>query len=133
MLGELVQNISLLDIAANTISDRSLPRALEKIAVRHIIEAIHASGDKRASLGRTLLKYSQFGVALPYILHHNKRSVIVGEVHAGPIIVDLLVDPTNKIGEGHILLEGLDSVGGVHLGDNYDGLFMNVKNEEEKQ
>lgn len=133
MLSELVENISLLDIPANAISDRSLPRALEKIAVRHIIKAIHASGDKRTSLGRTLLKDGQLGVTLTHILHHHKRSVIVGEVHAGPIIIDLLVYPANKIGEGHVLLESVDSVGGVHLGDNYDRLFMNVKNEEEKQ
>jgi len=115
MLSELVQHVGLLHVATHAVRNRSLPRALEKIAVRHIIEAIDVLGNEWASLAGILLKHRQLGVTLADALHHHKRSVIVGEIHADPIVVDLLVHPTNEIGEGHVLLQSVNSFGGIHL------------------
>lgn len=114
VLRELAEHIGLLYVATDTVSHGRLPSALEKIAVGHIVEAIDTISDQRTSLERTLLENGELSVTLADVLYHHERSVVVVEVHAGPVVVDLLVHPADEIRERHVLLENFDSGFFIH-------------------
>ena len=116
MLRELGEDVRLVHIATYTVGDGSLPAALEKITVVEVVEAIdrlssELAGDDIAS------KMGQLGVPLADAVNHHQRSLAVGEVHANPIVADLLVDASDEIRQRHILLQLFNDLVFVHRGN----------------
>ena len=116
MLRELGENVRLVHIATDTVSDGSLPAALEKITVVEVVEAIDRLSLKFAS-DAIHPKLGQLGVPLADAMNHHQRSLAVGEVHANPVVADLLVDASDEIRQRHILLQLLNDLVFVHRGN----------------
>jgi hypothetical protein len=127
MLRELVKDVGILYVATNTIGDRRLPTALEKISVGIVIETVKVLRLKGTSLVRGLLTNGELGVPFAHTLDHHHRRIVESEVVSSPVSVDLGVDSADEVDQRSVVLQCINHVGLVHRDKNYDRLFLKLK------
>jgi hypothetical protein len=115
---ELVKNVWILYIAPNTLGNRSIPSPLEKVAGAMVVEAIDPRGNERAGLVRLLFINRQLGILGTNLVHHYKRRIVVIKSRISPMVVDLLVDATDKIRQRNVQFQCVNGICFFHRENN---------------